>query len=65
MMEVVKKDIFKLLAVGIIFAISDSSCVSLIQVVSKNAGVTVEENHEGEIVPVRKPTGWRQCIDYW
>ncbi|XP_071905713.1 uncharacterized protein [Coffea arabica] len=28
------------------------------------AGVTVEANQTGELVPVRKPTGWRQCIDY-
>ena len=49
---------------GIIFAICDSPCVSQIQVVSKKVGVTVEENQEGEMVPVRKPTGWRQCIDY-
>nr|XP_027116756.1 uncharacterized protein LOC113734391 [Coffea arabica] len=63
-MEVVKKEILKLLEVGIIFVISNSPWVNLVQVVSKKAGVTVEENQEGEIVPVRKPTGWRQCIDY-
>ena len=34
------------------------------QVVPKKTGVTVEENQEREIVTVRKPTGWRQCIDY-
>ncbi|XP_027064788.1 uncharacterized protein [Coffea arabica] len=44
MMEVVKKEILKLLEVGIIFAISDSPWVSPIQVVPKKAGVTVEEN---------------------
>nr|XP_027109067.1 uncharacterized protein LOC113728915 [Coffea arabica] len=64
MMEVVKKEILKLLKVGIIFAISYSLLVSPIQVVPKKAGVTVEENQEDEMVPVRKPTGWRQCIDY-
>nr|XP_027120356.1 uncharacterized protein LOC113737306 [Coffea arabica] len=64
MMEVVKKEILKLLDVGIIFAISDSPWVSPIQVVPKKAGVTVEANRTGELVPVRKPTGWRQCIDY-
>ncbi|XP_027183938.1 uncharacterized protein LOC113782233 [Coffea eugenioides] len=64
MMEVVKKEILKLLEVGIIFAISDSPWVSPVQVVPKKAGVTVEENQEGKMVPVRKPTGWRQCIDY-
>ncbi|XP_071916150.1 uncharacterized protein [Coffea arabica] len=64
MMEVVKKEILKLLDVGIIFAISDSPWVSPVQVVPKKAGVTVESNQEGELVPIRKPTGWRQCIDY-
>ncbi|XP_027151296.1 uncharacterized protein LOC113751471 [Coffea eugenioides] len=64
MMEVVKKEILKLLEVGIIFAISDSPWVSPIQVVPKKAGVTVEENQESDMVPVRKASGWRQCIDY-
>ncbi|XP_071902808.1 uncharacterized protein [Coffea arabica] len=64
MMEVVKKEILKLLDVGIIFAISDSPWVSPVQVVPKKAVVTVESNQEGELVAVRKPTGWRQCIDY-
>ena len=44
MMEVVKKEIFKLLDVGIIFAISDSSWVNPVQVASKKTRVTVEEN---------------------
>ncbi|XP_027171986.1 uncharacterized protein LOC113771612 [Coffea eugenioides] len=64
MMEVVKKEVIKLLDVGIIFSISDSPWVSPVQVVPKKAGVTAEENHEGDLVPIRKPTGWRQCIDY-
>ncbi|XP_071906754.1 uncharacterized protein [Coffea arabica] len=57
MMEVVKKETLKLLEVGIIFAISDSPWVSPIQVDPKKAGVTVEENQEGDMVPVRKATG--------
>ncbi|XP_071917001.1 uncharacterized protein [Coffea arabica] len=47
MMEVVKKEILKLLDVGIIFAISDSPWVSLVQVVPKKAVVTVESKQEG------------------
>ncbi|XP_071923067.1 uncharacterized protein [Coffea arabica] len=50
MMEVVKKEILKLLDVGIIFAISDSPWLSPVQVVSKKAGVTVEANQTA-IVP--------------
>ncbi|XP_071933992.1 uncharacterized protein [Coffea arabica] len=57
MMEVVKKEILKLLDVGIIFAISDSPWVSPVQVVPKKAGVTVESNQEGELVPIRTSTG--------
>ncbi|XP_027071749.2 uncharacterized protein [Coffea arabica] len=64
MMEVVKIEILKLLDVGIIFVISDKPWVSPVQVVPKKAGMTVEANQMGELVPVRKPTGWRQCIDY-
>ncbi|XP_071912413.1 uncharacterized protein [Coffea arabica] len=47
MMEVVKKEILKLLDMGIIFAISDCPWVSPIQVVPKKAGVTVEANQTG------------------
>ncbi|XP_027062914.1 uncharacterized protein [Coffea arabica] len=64
MMEVVKKEIFKLLELRIIFTTSDSPWVNPTQVVPKKAGVTTEENQEGEMVPVRKPTRLRQCIDY-
>ena len=35
MMDVVKKEILKLLEVGVIYPISDSNCVSLVQVVPK------------------------------
>ena len=44
MMEVLKKEILKLLDVGIIFAISDSPWVSPVQAAPKKAGVTVESN---------------------
>ena len=64
MMEVVNKEILKLVDVEIIFAISDNPWVSLVQIVLKKAGVTVDANQTGDLVPVRKPTGWRQCMDY-
>ncbi|XP_071939278.1 uncharacterized protein [Coffea arabica] len=63
-MEVVKKEILKLLDVGIIFTISDSPWVSPVQIVPKKVEVTVEANQTSELIPVRKPTGWRQYIDY-
>ncbi|CAN6544192.1 unnamed protein product [Malus baccata var. baccata] len=64
MMEVVKKEIIKLLDCGVIYPISDSRSVSLVQVVPKKSGVTVVKNAEDELVPTRIQTGWRVCIDY-
>ncbi|CAL8087849.1 unnamed protein product [Prunus armeniaca] len=64
MMEVVKKEIIKLLDCGVIYSISDSRWVSPVQVVPKKSGVTVVKNEENELVPTRIQTGWRVCIDY-
>ncbi|CAN6703697.1 unnamed protein product [Malus baccata var. baccata] len=64
MMEVVKKEIIKLLDCGVIYPIFDSRWVSPIQCVPKKSGVTVVENAENELVPTRIQTGWRVCIDY-
>ncbi|CAN6552150.1 unnamed protein product [Malus baccata var. baccata] len=50
-MEVVKKEIIKLLDCGVIYLISDSHWVSPIQVVPKKSGVTVVKNDENELVP--------------
>ncbi|CAL8988482.1 unnamed protein product, partial [Prunus brigantina] len=64
MMEVVKKEIIKLLDCGVIYPILDSRWVSPVQVVPKKSGVTVVKNEENELVPTRIQTGWRVCIDY-
>ncbi|KAM2008515.1 hypothetical protein ACFX16_003394 [Malus domestica] len=64
MMEVVKKEIIKLLDCGVIYPISDSRWVSPVQVVPKKSGVTVVKNAEDELVPTRIQTGWRVCINY-
>ncbi|KAM1391914.1 hypothetical protein ACFX2I_019571 [Malus domestica] len=64
MMEVVKKEIIKLLDCGVIYPISDSRWVSPVQVVPKKSVVTVVKNAEDELVPTRIQTGWRVCIDY-
>ncbi|CAN6562547.1 unnamed protein product [Malus baccata var. baccata] len=64
MMEVVKKEIIKLLDCGVIYPISDSRWVSPVQCVPKKSGVTVVTNAENELVPQRIQTGWRVCIDY-
>ncbi|CAN6685894.1 unnamed protein product [Malus baccata var. baccata] len=64
MMEVVKKEIIKLLDCGVIYPISDSRWVSPVQCIPKKSGVTVVANAENELVPQRIQTGWRVCIDY-
>ncbi|KAM2270606.1 hypothetical protein ACFXTI_038040 [Malus domestica] len=57
MMEVVKKEIIKLLDCGVIYPISDSKWVSPVQCVPKKSGVTVVANAENELVPQRIQTG--------
>ncbi|CAN6687770.1 unnamed protein product [Malus baccata var. baccata] len=64
MIEVVKKEVIKLLDCGVIYPISDSKWVSPVQCVPKKSGVTVVANAENELVPQRIQTGWRVCIDY-
>nr|KAJ0222679.1 hypothetical protein LSAT_V11C200054720 [Lactuca sativa] len=64
MMEVVKKDILKLLDAGMIYPISDSKWVSPVQVVPKKTRIMVVENNKGMMVPTRVQNGWRVCIDY-
>ncbi|KAM1439660.1 hypothetical protein ACFX1X_013220 [Malus domestica] len=63
-MDVVKKEIIKLLDFGVIYPISDSHWVSPVQVVPKKSRVTVVKNEDNEFVPTRIQTGWRVCIDY-
>ena len=64
MKEVVRAKILKLLNAGIIYAISDSSWVSPVQVVSKKGGMTVVKNDHNEFIPTRTVTGWCVCMDY-
>jgi hypothetical protein len=64
MMEVVKKEVLKLLKVGVIYPISDSEWVSPVQVVPKMGGMIVIRNEKNELIPQRTVTGWRMCIDY-
>ncbi|XP_056688382.1 uncharacterized protein [Spinacia oleracea] len=62
--EVVKKEIVKLLAAGIIYHISNSRWVSPVHVVPKKGGMTVVKNQQGELISTQTVTGWRMCIDY-
>ena len=64
MKEVVKAEVLKLINARIIYAISDSSWVSLVQVVPENRGMTIVKNEKNELLPTRIVTGWRVCIDY-
>lgn len=64
LMDVVKKEILKLLEVGVIYLISDSNWVSPVQVVPKKTGITAVKNQNDELVPTRVQNGWRVCIDY-
>ncbi len=64
MMELVKKEVIKLLDAGIIYAISDSPWVSPVQVVPKKTGITVVEGEDRIKRLTRVQNGWRVCIDY-
>jgi hypothetical protein len=65
MREVVKKEVLKLLHVGIIYPMPHSEWVSPIQVVPKKEGMAVVRNEKNELVPQQTITRWRMCINYW
>jgi hypothetical protein len=62
--EVVKKEVLKLLKVGVIYPNSDSEWVSSEQVVLKTGGITAIRNEKNELIPQRTVTSWWMCIDY-
>lgn len=64
MKEVVKKEIIKWLDAGIIYPISNSSWVSLVQCIPKKGGMTVVKNEKNELIATRTVTGWGVCMDY-
>jgi hypothetical protein len=51
MREVVKKEVLKLLHVGIIYPVPHSEWVSPVQVVPKKGGMTVVQNEKNELIP--------------
>ncbi|RDX86591.1 hypothetical protein CR513_32056, partial [Mucuna pruriens] len=63
-LDVVKKEVTKLLVAGIIYPISDSQWVSLVQVVPKKFGITIMKNQHDELVPMWIQNNWRVYIDY-
>ncbi|MCH82234.1 hypothetical protein A2U01_0003035 [Trifolium medium] len=64
MKEVLKKELQKLMAAGMIYPISYSPWVSPVHMVPKKGGITVMKNEKNELIPTRNVTGWRMCIDY-
>nr|GEW92639.1 DNA-directed DNA polymerase [Tanacetum cinerariifolium] len=63
MMEVVKKEIQKLLDADIIYPISNSKWVSPIQVVPKKTGVTVVENSDDQMLERLAGRAYYCCLD--
>ncbi|KAI5397139.1 hypothetical protein KIW84_063098, partial [Lathyrus oleraceus] len=63
-LDVVKKEVTKLLQAGVIYPISDSKWVSPVQVVPKKSGLIVVKNEKNELFPTRVQYSWRVCIDY-
>ena len=60
----VKKEVVRLLAAGIIYPFLDRTWVSPIQVVPKKSGITFVRNQDNELIPTRVANSWRVCIDY-
>lgn len=64
MKEVVRKVVVRLLDVGLVYPIFDSSWVIPVHVVPKKEGTTVILNKKNELIPTHTVTGWRVCINY-
>ena len=64
MKEEVRKEVLKLLEAGLIYPISDSAWVSLVQVVPKKGKMTVVRDEKNDLISTWTVTGWRMCIDY-
>nr|GEX45445.1 reverse transcriptase domain-containing protein [Tanacetum cinerariifolium] len=58
------KEVIKLLDVGLIYPISDSTLVSSVHCVPKKGGFTVVKNEDNELILTRLVMGCRVCIDY-
>ncbi|GJZ82136.1 reverse transcriptase domain-containing protein [Tanacetum coccineum] len=63
-LEVIKKEVIKLLDAGLIYPISDSPWVSLVHCVPKKGGMTVVINEDNELISTRLVTGSCVFIDY-
>ena len=63
MKEVVRKEVLKWLDVSVIYPISDSSWVSLVQVVSRKGGTIVIKKRI-TLLPISNSYGVEICINY-
>ncbi|RDX76482.1 Pro-Pol polyprotein, partial [Mucuna pruriens] len=63
-LDVAKKEVTKLLVVGIIYPISNNQWVSLVQVVPKKSRMTIMKNQHDELVPIWIQNSYRVYIDY-
>ena len=64
MKEVVGKEVLKWLDARVIYPISDSSSVSLVQVVPKKEGTTLIKTDNNALIPYITVTRLRVYIDY-
>ncbi|XP_025616833.1 uncharacterized protein [Arachis hypogaea] len=63
-LDIVKKEVTRLLEAYIIYPISDSEWVSPVQVLLKKSGVTMVKTERGKLVATRVQKTWQVCIDY-
>ena len=59
---VVRKEMLKWLDHRIIYPISDSEWISLVQVVPKKMSITVIMNDKNKLIPTRVRSGWRVVL---
>ncbi|RDY06480.1 hypothetical protein CR513_09526, partial [Mucuna pruriens] len=64
LLDVVKKEVTKLLTARIIYFISNSQWVSPVQVVPKKSEMIVVRNQQDEMVSTRIQNSWQVCIEY-
>ena len=64
MQEVVKAEVLKLMDARIIYPISNSLRVRLVQMILKKCKMIVMKYNTNELIPTRTTTGWRVCVDY-
>jgi hypothetical protein len=63
MREVAKKEVIKLLDVGIIYPVPHREWVCPVHCVPKKGGLTMVNNEKNELIPQRTMTEWWMCID--